>query len=290
MQRKVTINFDSVQSLEYHIKIMTGALKKLLPKPAPTPPAVKQTSTEVTFLVDLSSEDSILKTLNTLKSKLGDIRSLDGRQTKNSRNASVYESCKAIFSTDVSVVYTDKFLDRTRSFYVYAHVDTSHLVSIARGGIHKFASDLGLSHMPFYIGKGKGFRFEDLSRNGSHSKYKDMACAIGGSVEAVKLKDGLTESEALALESKLIDIFGLKVQGGMLTNIDEGHNSDARRKLYLDSLISLRPLNQKLFSHLLPKVRETKRIVVRRRVALESDGEKYSGRQFDSAHLHHPTP
>jgi hypothetical protein len=42
--------------------------------------------------------------------------------------------------------------------------------------------------------------------------------------------------EALILESKLIDMFGLIASGGKLVNLDEGVNSKERRLKYKEAL------------------------------------------------------
>jgi hypothetical protein len=53
------------------------------------------------------------------------------------------------------------------------------------------------------------------------------------------IKENLTEMEALCLESKFIDIFGLMSKSGRLVNLDEGLKSKERQMLYRDSLIKL---------------------------------------------------
>jgi len=59
---------------------------------------------------------------------------------------------------------------------------------------------------------------------------------FGKEIDVVILSDELTNAEALALESKLIDIFDLQSRGGMLVNLDEGHAPIERRKLYRNEL------------------------------------------------------
>lgn len=52
-------------------------------------------------------------------------------------------------------------------------------------------------------------------------------------------KDGLTELEALCLESKLIDIFGLIGKGDRLVNLDEGIKSQERQQIYAEHLVNI---------------------------------------------------
>jgi hypothetical protein len=49
----------------------------------------------------------------------------------------------------------------------------------------------------------------------------------------------LTEKEALMLESKLIDIFGLTSFGGWLVNLDEGTSNKKRKEIYMDDYINV---------------------------------------------------
>lgn len=58
-------------------------------------------------------------------------------------------------------------------------------------------------------------------------------------VEVSVIKSNLTEIDALMLESKLIDIFGIIATGGNLVNLDEGINNKERQMLYKDALCEL---------------------------------------------------
>ena len=94
--------------------------------------------------------------------------------------------------------------------------------------------DLGLTHEPFYIGKGIDNRCYDLNRNEGHRKIRQMIESVSKEIMVIKIRDDLFEHEALGLESKLIDIFGLKSlnEYSFLVNLDEGKLPSDRRKLY----------------------------------------------------------
>ena len=102
-----------------------------------------------------------------------------------------------------------------------------------------FASTLGIESLPFYVGKGEGNRAYDLNRNESHRKKRQFIEQTGKQVQVLILKDNLTEVEALMLESKLIDIFGLKSYGGWLVNLDEGVNNQSRKQIYIDDYVNI---------------------------------------------------
>lgn len=107
-----------------------------------------------------------------------------------------------------------------RRFYVYSHVDPRKR-HVRKGGDFQ----LFLKGVPFYIGKGTGRRGWQLNRNEGHGvqlrKLKDDGIADSEIVEIIR--DNLTESEALELESKLIYFFGTKFETdrkGILVNLD----------------------------------------------------------------------
>jgi hypothetical protein len=102
------------------------------------------------------------------------------------------------------------------------------------------------THFPFYIGKGTEDRAYQLNRNDTHRKVKQRILSEGRNIEITILQDGLTEREALMLESKLIDILGIKANYGSLCNLDEGINVDERRALYRDALNDLNKSARKI--------------------------------------------
>lgn len=74
---------------------------------------------------------------------------------------------------------------------------------------------------PFYVGKGTGIRaWEHVMRADRTSKGRRIDQIKCGGNEAIVsvLADGLTELQALKLESELIGAFGTEASGGPLTN------------------------------------------------------------------------
>ena len=77
----------------------------------------------------------------------------------------------------------------------------------------------------FYVGKGKGNRITSLkSRN---ELWQDYVGELQGDFKTLKIKDGLTESEALSLESQIIERIEFHYED-KLTNIDQSDNMYAR--------------------------------------------------------------
>ena len=74
---------------------------------------------------------------------------------------------------------------------------------------------------PYYVGKGSGNRcFQGGGRN----------CRPPQRERIIKIKEGLTEEEALTLEAKLILFWGRKCDGGVLQNISEGYDKPPSHK------------------------------------------------------------
>jgi len=153
------------------------------------------------------------------------------QESQNQRSRRIFDACDAIWNTDTSSHYAALGLDSEKKYYVYAHLDPTRKVVVNGDAKTSFGATLGMTHRPFYIGKGTGDRFLDFNRNGNHRKVRQR---IGEPI-AMILKDGLSEAGALAFEDKLIDIFGLQVFGGYLTNLDEGYHPVERRTLYAES-------------------------------------------------------
>jgi hypothetical protein len=183
-----------------------------------------------------------IEQLKTLRSKidrrLNQLIVVEKKYKKS--HVEVYDSCMKIYLTDISSLYEDRNdLNEQKNFYVYAHCDPFFGLKADTNGKIAFASMLGLTHLPFYIGKGTGTRAYDLNRSESHRKKRQFIENSNKEVMVSILQDNLTEKEALMIESKLIDIFGLTSFGGWLVNLDEGSNNHQRKQIYFDDYINV---------------------------------------------------
>lgn len=121
-----------------------------------------------------------------------------------------------LLSDDWSSLYPESNGDS--KYYVYAHVDR------CKGGFK--AGGIEFGGIPFYIGKGEGRRAFDLKRNEGHGAELRRILNSGrqpGDIVNV-LIDGLTESHALCIESKLIHFFGTRFdsqKNGVLVNLSK---------------------------------------------------------------------
>lgn len=144
----------------------------------------------------------------------------------------IFPALEAIYESDLSQIYDDKI---EQNYYVYVHCDPSKKLNLKSDVRNIFlASKFGLTHVPFYVGKGTGNRWMEFSRNDSHRKIRSKILAKNLEIMPVKIIEKITEGEALAYESKLIDILGLRSlsKHGFLVNLDEGADKDRRRSLY----------------------------------------------------------
>lgn len=194
-----------------------------------------------TFDVVVDSEESILQHMNVMKSYIGQLRAV---QTQVTKKQQMFDSCIGILNSDISHVYSDLRLDPAPVYYTYAHLDPSRKVAIGKNGITTFAATLGMDNFPFYIGKGRGNRAYQLNRNETHRKICQRIRSFDKEPIVFIIKSNLTELDALAYESKLIDIFGLLPNGGRLANLDEGINKEERRQVYFQHLAELNRLYQ----------------------------------------------
>ena len=179
--------------------------------------------------------------------RLNQLIVVEKRGKKN--HFSVFNSCQNILNADISHLYEHIDLCEERCFYVYAHCDPFFKLKADTNGKIAFAATMGIDMLPFYIGKGVGNRAYDLNRNDSHRKKRQHIEQSGKKIHVRIIKDNLTEKEALMLESKLIDIFGLKSFGGWLINLDEGVNNDQRKRIYVDDYVNINKMLKNKYQH-----------------------------------------
>lgn len=182
--------------------------------------------------VDWNSYASIQKAILMLKSRRGELNP-NPLGSRKERNFKIFNACTKIWNSDILHVYRDLVLDtKTSDYYVYAHCDPRRKIAVNFEGKTSFLATLGAVFQPVYIGKGRGERCYDLNRNGAHRKFRQNLKDFGLDLIVIKLKENLTEIEALSYESKLIDILGVQGKGGKLLNLDEGVNHKQRRNVY----------------------------------------------------------
>jgi hypothetical protein len=175
-----------------------------------------------------------------MKSIVCQLRAESGKfETRSQKNLRIFNACNKIYETDISSLYENLHLDISPIYYVYAHSDPSAMISAGRYGRSTFAATIGLTKLPFYISKGVGDRAYDLNRNETHRKFRQTLHKFNKEIEVSIFKSELTEVDALMIESKLIDIFGIIATGGNLVNLDEGINNKERQMLYKDALSEL---------------------------------------------------
>lgn len=191
-----------------------------------------------TFDIDIDSLEECQKMLAQLKSIIGQLR-CEKHGSKNQLKQQHFNACTAIFNTDISCLYDGLALDQSKIYYVYTHSEPNRNIAVGKCGKSTFGATLGMTKLPFYIGKGVGNRAQDLNRNETHRKVRQKLHKFGNEIVVEKIYTGLSEMEALMIEAKLIDIFGLIPEGGRLVNLDEGIKNKERRQMYKAHLCQL---------------------------------------------------
>jgi hypothetical protein len=144
-----------------------------------------------------------------------------------------FEIAEKIFDSDISSIYQNSCEEK--KYYVYVHCNPLKILNVKRDAKSAFAViRLGLKTQPFYVGKGCGDRCYDLNRNEGHRKIRQMIRESNQDISIVKIAENISEAEALAIESKIIDILGLRSlsEFSFLVNLDEGQMPNERRSLY----------------------------------------------------------
>jgi hypothetical protein len=103
--------------------------------------------------------------------------------------------------TSIKSYLTKQIKDKSNPlrFYVYAYIRSKDSATAKAG-------------TPYYIGKGTGSRAW-----GKHTNIK-----LPNNIYIVILEANLTELGAFAIERRLINWWGRKIDGGILTNLTEG--------------------------------------------------------------------
>jgi hypothetical protein len=193
---------------------------------------------KVNIKVNWNSIDSLKGKVRYLKSR---IRALEknGLGAENIvRQGPKFEAYNSIWNSDISSIYEDLELSNEKKYFVYAHLNPLFDLDLEKAK-DAFAASLGMEYVPFYIGKGVNDRDKNSRRNETHRKILQSINSLNEKHIVFRVKGSLTEAEAFQAESKLIDIFGLLTNGGLLTNLDEGHHAILRKRLYRDHLKTL---------------------------------------------------
>ena len=190
------------------------------------------------FEVDIDSLEDCTRLLRTAQSLIGQLK-VGKYGTRKEQASIIFDSCMSIYNLDISAAYAGMEFDTNPIYYVYTHCEPTANAHVGKNGKTSFAAAVGMKKLPFYIGKGTGNRAYDLDRNETHRKIRQRLRSFGKEVEVEIIKSNITDLDALMLESKFIDIFGLISSGGKLVNLDEGINSSERRNLYKNELCKL---------------------------------------------------
>ena len=144
----------------------------------------------------------------------------------------IYPIFESILNTNLDDLYNS--CDLTPKYYVYVHCNPEIPLNITNIKHIFCGSQFKLKYEPIYVGKGVADRFLDLNRNDSHRKVRSKLILHKKDLLLIKIQENLTEGQAYSLESKIIDILGIKClsKHGILLNLDEGKNPIERRKLY----------------------------------------------------------
>lgn len=158
-----------------------------------------------TFTVDtesISELKTLIRKLVKKKKRLEGLTSTDkaARVAKKNRDEKRYSKYKKWLS---------ECKQEEGKHYVYAHCDPSQPLNVSKSARDLLAAEFGLTHRPFYIGKGKDDRCFNTKRNDSYRKKKTSILKSGEEIQIVKIKEGLSDESSKLVESTFIKIFGI---------------------------------------------------------------------------------
>jgi hypothetical protein len=191
-----------------------------------------------TFTVDLDDIDAVAKLASKMKDRKKELMLQSGRKIidfcgSKYNMEKMMPIIEDIMATDLSKIYTN--FDTEEKYYVYVHCDPSKPLQVRHDLKHLLlAQRYSITHEPFYVGKGSGDRWKNFNRNEGHRKVRSKILMEKQEIIATKIIENISESDALSIESKLIDILGLRTfsSSGLLVNLDEGSHPNERRNLY----------------------------------------------------------
>jgi len=189
------------------------------------------------FEIDWDSIEEVSKLFHQVRSRKHHLEAkLKLKPTRMEIETEKFNAINKIMSTNIDDLYSDYNHNTENKFYVYCHMNPEKplIVNGRYSAFVTFSALLGMSHSPFYIGKGTGNRLNEINRNETHRKVTKFIRDRGKDPLVYMIKDNLSEKDALIMESKLIDIYGLDIYNGSLTNLDEGIKSLERRNRYAD--------------------------------------------------------
>lgn len=85
--------------------------------------------------------------------------------------------------------------------------------------------------VPCYVGKGRGRRWLAHLAKSPNRHLTAIIKASGGDLPILKIREGLTDSEAFLIEVAFINAIGRKANGGPLVNQTDGGDGSAGRKM-----------------------------------------------------------
>ncbi len=200
------------------------------------------------FEVEWNNIEDLSKLHKIIKARICSLKS-DGATfaSKEEKRKMILDCCFSIYEANLDHIFV-KDKDAASNYYIYAHCNPLHELDAICKAKPAFAATLGLNFVPFYVGKGTGDRAYKLERNETYRKVMQLLNARNLKPDIKIVSNNLQEAKALELEAKLIDIFGLQIYGGWLTNLDEGHDSKLRRQRYAKEFSVLNQKRFQLFS------------------------------------------